>query len=213
MNWVVLCIFGLFTFMAALLGVSFLATLGRAYWLSRAIRRRRREGSFDESALVRAAAQARELSGMGKRTQRVTMAVAAAGGAALLGIGLSLCREARDLRANSAHAPGIVSGFMTSGGNDFPRVSFRSSPTESVTFAARLGGGGPFAYQEGDAVSVLYDPLHPGSARIDSFSQLWFVPIFVSLFGAVLLLVPALFLVTAAHERLRLALEGSKSGG
>jgi hypothetical protein len=58
-------------------------------------------------------------------------------------------------------------------------VAGADGKTYTVTSAT---SSNPPEFAEGQAVRVLYNPMNPGTARIDSFLQLWFLPI---LFGAV----------------------------
>jgi hypothetical protein len=69
-----------------------------------------------------------------------------------------------------------------------PKVRFRSQNGDEVVFESRVGFGRP-AYQQGEAVEVLYDPANPHGAEIKSFWSLWLGPMVAGCIGLVSLLV------------------------
>lgn len=64
--------------------------------------------------------------------------------------------------------------------NFAPKFSFIAADGKTYTVVS-VNASSPPEFAEGEQVRVLYNPLNPNSARIDSFWQLWFAPI---LFGA-----------------------------
>ena len=69
--------------------------------------------------------------------------------------------------------------------------------TQSVTSSVATS---PPGFAVGDKVRVLYRRSDPAEAKIDSFWQLWFWPVFLSGFGSVELLVGTILLYTARRK-------------
>ena len=83
----------------------------------------------------------------------------------------------------------------------YPVVRFQTQDGRTVEFESETGTSG-FSQKPGEQVGVLYNPLKPEQARINTFMMLWFTPlifsvvgfclfVFGSLFGLVALLVAA----------------------
>jgi hypothetical protein len=53
-----------------------------------------------------------------------------------------------------------------------------------VEFTGSVGSR-PAAFDVGEAVAILYDPVNPRDARINSFFQLWFAPLILGFLGLV----------------------------
>ena len=68
--------------------------------------------------------------------------------------------------------------------NFAPEFTFAGADGKAYTVTSATSSNPP-EFAEGQAVRVLYDPMNPGTARIDSFLQLWFMPILFGAFGAV----------------------------
>jgi hypothetical protein len=85
----------------------------------------------------------------------------------------------------------VVSQARTSNGEQktyfYPVIEFVTRDGESVRFQDSTGSNPP-EYREGERVQVLYDPLTPESARIESFAGLWLMPTVLLGFGAVFVL-------------------------
>ena len=62
-----------------------------------------------------------------------------------------------------------------------PVVSFMTHDGETVEFKASYGSNPP-RYSRGDEIKVRYDAYNPHKARLDSFFDLWGIPI---IFGAI----------------------------
>jgi hypothetical protein len=63
-----------------------------------------------------------------------------------------------------------------------PRVEFTARDGRTVVFSASTGSNRR-AYRVGASVKVLVDPAHPDCAELRSFSTLWLLPSFLTLFG------------------------------
>jgi Protein of unknown function (DUF3592) len=65
-----------------------------------------------------------------------------------------------------------------------PEFTFADADGKSYTVLS-ANSSSPPEFAEGQTVRVLYNPVNPGSARIDSFTQLWVAPIIFGAFGVV----------------------------
>lgn len=66
-----------------------------------------------------------------------------------------------------------------------PVVEFTAPESgQTITFTSNSSSNPP-AYDEGDDVTVLYDPAEPEEARIDSFMSLWFLPLLLLVMGGI----------------------------
>lgn len=84
-----------------------------------------------------------------------------------------------------------------------PVVEFTAPNGERVEFASSTSSNPP-AYDVGEIVDVLYDPDDPHDARIDGAFSLWFLPIFLSIFGLIFTgIATALFMVGFMLNRKR----------
>jgi hypothetical protein len=63
--------------------------------------------------------------------------------------------------------------------------------------------GNPAGYSVGERVPIVYRRGEPGGAKLDSFWQLWFLPLFLAAFGLVFGTVGFAFVYTARLKRAR----------
>lgn len=63
-----------------------------------------------------------------------------------------------------------------------PTVQFTTKSGETIMFTSSVGTSNEF--EVGDKVTVYYPETDPQSARVSSFFQLWFSPIFLFIVGA-----------------------------
>lgn len=109
-------------------------------------------------------------------------------GIGLFGGGIYSYLSTGDFIAEAASAPGVVISLEREQDGDgdttyYPRVQFEAKG-RSYQFRGQVGSGyGTF--KVGEQVDVLYDPADPHRARINSFVQLWFFPLFLGVVGAV----------------------------
>jgi hypothetical protein len=68
------------------------------------------------------------------------------------------------------------------GGSYYPVIEFRTVRNEAVVFRGSVGSNPP-SFRRGEQVRVLYDPTTPEIAKIDSFFQLWFLPLVLGVMG------------------------------
>ena len=66
----------------------------------------------------------------------------------------------------------------------FPQVAFETEDRRRFEFTGDTGSQ-PAAFDVGETVRVLFDPARPETARIDSFFQLWLLPLILGGLGTV----------------------------
>ena len=125
----------------------------------------------------------------GNKSSGVAFGVFFAAGLALLaGSGYSFLHT-RAAIARAVPAEGTVVDLIASRDSDgdtmyYPRVRFRTGAGDLEEFTGGVGSK-PAAFDVGEGVRVLYDPERPGDARIDTFFQLWFLPLLLGGMGIV----------------------------
>jgi hypothetical protein len=95
-------------------------------------------------------------------------------------------------KANSSSAEGVVIDltrkYSSDGGATYaPVVAFKDTSGTEITFTTGMASNPP-AYTKGEKVSVMYNPGDPQDARIDTFFQLWFPALILSVMGLIFLL-------------------------
>jgi Protein of unknown function (DUF3592) len=70
------------------------------------------------------------------------------------------------------------------GSTYYPRVAFETEDRRRYEFTGDTGSQ-PAAFVVGERVRVLFDPARPEAARIDSFFQLWLLPLILGGLGTV----------------------------
>lgn len=88
-----------------------------------------------------------------------------------------------------------------------PVVSFVTPDDQTIEFRSSVGSNPP-SYQVGETVEVIYLPMEPHKAKINSFFSLWFVEMILAILGLVFFLIgflPLLFMRSSAkmHKRLK----------
>ncbi len=63
-----------------------------------------------------------------------------------------------------------------------PKVKFRTAGGMEIEFVSGVSSNPP-SYAAGDAVDVLYDPMNPRDASINSFVQVWLFPLLLPVMG------------------------------
>ena len=113
-------------------------------------------------------------------------------GLALLVGSVITYRSARSRLQNWVRASGVVAGLEEKWTKDdegsrvtyAPRVKFVVPSGEEYQFIGSISARPP-SYSEGEQVRVLYNPLRPSEADIDSFATHWFVPLVLLGMGVV----------------------------
>ena len=105
-------------------------------------------------------------------------------------------------------ADGMVVGLeerWDSDDNDYtyyPQVEFQTEDHRTIAFTSDTGSR-PAAFDVGEPVRVLFDPARPEAARIDSFFQLWLLPLVLGGMGTVFSAFGLLATLSAIRESLR----------
>ncbi|MEJ0056252.1 MAG: DUF3592 domain-containing protein [Bacteroidota bacterium] len=73
-------------------------------------------------------------------------------------------------------AEGVINGYDDT---SYPLVNF-DYQGKSYSFGSSYKGDD---IHEGDAVTIIFPPNEPQHAEIDSFFSMWFLPVFLSIFG------------------------------
>jgi hypothetical protein len=108
----------------------------------------------------------------------------------LLGAGGYTYQHTKKFVGNSAVAKGVVvdvvsrSSSSSSGHTHVPVVRFKTGEGETITAHGSLGSDPP-SYKKGQEVRVRYDPKDPHKISIDTFFELWFLPLILLGMGAV----------------------------
>jgi hypothetical protein len=85
----------------------------------------------------------------------------------------------------------------------YPRVRFVTQSGDVLEFTSSNGTRPP-AFEVGEAVSVLYDPAAPGNARINSFFQLWLLPIILGGIGSAFAAIGGAGLIVGGRSRTKI---------
>jgi hypothetical protein len=136
----------------------------------------------------------------------------AAGLAMLSGAGHDALQTRHDIAVGTT-ADGEVTDLIVGSGSDgdtvyYPRVRFVTQSGDVIEFTGSSGTSPP-ALEVGEAVSVLYDPASLGNARINSFFQLWLLPIILGGMGSVFATIGGAGLIAGGRARIR---AGSSAG-
>jgi hypothetical protein len=100
-------------------------------------------------------------------------------GAGLVAASIVTGMGKRDFVSGSAAAPGVV--VRLNAGGSHPQIEFTTPSGQKISYPQ---GGLIFGYREGDQVRVLYRPSDPaGTACVDAFGALWFVPMLLAIIG------------------------------
>jgi hypothetical protein len=76
--------------------------------------------------------------------------------------------------------------------SSFPIFQFKAANGKSITVTSNIAES---SWRLGGPVRVLYQPDRPENAHIDSFAQLWMLPVVVGVVGAAFSTIPVLSLI------------------
>jgi hypothetical protein len=103
-------------------------------------------------------------------------------GVFLLGIDLFLYLHTRQQLSNAVRTQGTVIDLIRTSKKNAtlaPKVSFVAKNGETYMFISSVGTNPP-EFEKGQRVSIYYDPQSPKQAFVDSFLQLWFVNVILT---------------------------------
>jgi hypothetical protein len=110
-------------------------------------------------------------------------------GAGLLACGYGFYHHTRSFLAGCTHADGtVVENIVGHSASDdstmyYPEFSFQTPDGEAHTMVSSSGSS-PASYKVGQHVPVVYTPGDLTSAKVDSFSELWFAATVFFVLGA-----------------------------
>lgn len=81
-----------------------------------------------------------------------------------------------------------------------PIVEFQTSTSNTVRFRGDVGSH-PSSYDQGEHVPVRYLPNQPQAAKLDTFFQLWFLPIILGFMGSLCTVLCGFFLWMARKRK------------
>lgn len=114
-------------------------------------------------------------------------------GLALLTGGVLSIQHTRRFLATAVSVPGVVKEIVWQEspssnnhrrGSFYPRISFRTTDGQEISFIANIGSNPP-SYRVNDPVTIVYDPQQPFHANIRSFTGLWLLPTILCPMGLV----------------------------
>ena len=126
------------------------------------------------------------------KTMNVIKYVFAIIGACMLAGAFVICSSTASFLERSVTAQGTVEELIRSRSSDsvsyYPLVQFITSDGQQVEFQTNSGSNPPL-YDQGERVSVLYEPSSPQAAKIDGFFSLWGGALIVGGIGLVFALI------------------------
>jgi hypothetical protein len=120
----------------------------------------------------------------------------------LLRLSVSRASTSIHLKREGAAGPGHVTGSVTTTGKGgktmyAPIVDFVTLAGEKITFQSSMYRPSPLP--PGKPLTVLYQPANPHEARIDSFGELWGLPLVTFAGGLMLVVAGGVKLIRALH--------------
>jgi Protein of unknown function (DUF3592) len=101
--------------------------------------------------------------------------------AIFLCVGIYTAVGTKEFKTHAILAPGTVidnvQGMSSGEIFYYPKIHFLSKEGKEITIISAMGASSA-EFQVGEAVTLLYDPQRPMQAKIDSFWQLWSLPLF-----------------------------------
>jgi hypothetical protein len=131
----------------------------------------------------------------------------AIGLAMLSGAGYSTLETRHDIAVGTT-ANGTVTDLFHGSDSDgdsvyYPRVRFVTQSGDVIEFTGSNGASPP-AFEVGETVSVLYDPISPGNARINGFFQLWLLPMILGAMGSVFATIGGVGLIVCGRSKTKI---------
>ncbi|MBD2361156.1 DUF3592 domain-containing protein [Anabaena minutissima FACHB-250] len=118
-------------------------------------------------------------------------------------IGIIIGLNTRSFVATSVKTSGTVIDLIRRSKVYYPVVKFTPSSGDPTTFEANSGSNPP-AFKKDQPVEVLYHSQEPNSARINSWADLWFLPVIFTAMGSLFVLIGGIALINSFPQLLRL---------
>lgn len=108
-------------------------------------------------------------------------------GLGLLGFSAKFGFSTYRLKESASIAMGVVVDYETIRSSDgktyAPIIEFETSHGDKISFQSKMSSSRP-KYALGQEIELLYDPLYPDDARINTFFALWGAAIIAGIMGA-----------------------------
>jgi hypothetical protein len=116
-------------------------------------------------------------------------------------------RKTARFRKRAIATEGVVCELQvgeTSEGEDVYHPIFRYRTREGREYTIRSNTGtNPPGFKIGQSVGIFYDPDKPSDARIDTFAQLWLVPLLLFVAGILICIVGAIVVLASIRQNRR----------
>jgi hypothetical protein len=123
-------------------------------------------------------------------------------GSIFLIVGIIITLNTRSFVAKSVTTQGTVIDLIrrTSGSSRssvyYPMIQFTTSSGDRIIFEANSGSSQP-AFKKDQQVEVLYNPQQPNSAVINSWAELWLLPVICTAMGSLFVLIGGIALINS----------------
>jgi hypothetical protein len=87
----------------------------------------------------------------------------------------------------------VVVALSRSGSTYSPVVAFKTAGSTEIVFVGKVGTSSP-RFVEGQQLDVLYRRKDPNDAHINTFVDLWGLPVFLAIFGALFFVIGSAFI-------------------
>jgi hypothetical protein len=125
-------------------------------------------------------------------------------GLLLLAGGFFFYGRTAKFRQRAIATEGVVCDLQvgeTSDGDDVYHPVFRYRTREGHEYTIRSDTGtNPPGFKIGQSVGIFYDPDKPSDARIDTFAQLWLVPLILLLAGTLICIVGTIVVLASIRQ-------------
>jgi hypothetical protein len=113
----------------------------------------------------------------------------------------SLSFAMRAQRAEATFA-GAVERNSSYGLMYYPTFAFHTADGQTIRYTSNIGSSSQ-AYPDGFTISILYDPVHPDQAQVDSLFGVWLLPLIFSPPPVLLILIGVAMLLRSRATRRR----------
>ena len=118
------------------------------------------------------------------RGLRIAMLVVSLSGVLLVALALAFAYPSWQLLRHAERASGTVVGLPgASSSSNTRRIEVEYAVGDDIYMITSSVASSPPALRMGEEVTVLYDPANPADGTMESFLELWFVPMLLGIFA------------------------------
>ena len=118
------------------------------------------------------------------RGLRIAMLVVSLSGVLLVALALAFAYPSWQLLRHAERASGTVVGLPGgSSSSNTRRIEVEYAVGDDIYMITSSVASSPPALRMGEEVTVLYDPANPADGTMESFLELWFVPMLLGIFA------------------------------